>query len=243
MLLNLNSLQSTVVAKAVANRPYQRAVVLVLVIVAFIIALLNIGSGALYLLIRRQIRRAIARQSQTLFTSNNPGASFGQSVQLGNEQSDHASTALPIHVHFSNSEHSVPDRLRTTIPASSPLEEKDDMDMRPPTLGRKFSLASLSPVWRHSSDTTLSYQHSLGGEVPGKGAGEDPTTGSTRMIYSPVSPSVPVDLGGNDNLTDLQRAEGDLIIVSHSEKLTALSTEGLTYRYHPSASWSSCRWL
>lgn len=40
-LLRLNSLQSDVVAKAAANRPYQRAVVAVLVICACVIALVS----------------------------------------------------------------------------------------------------------------------------------------------------------------------------------------------------------
>lgn len=126
------------------------------------------------------------------------------------------------------------------MPADSPSDEKDEVDMKPimPGLSHRFSLASINPPWRHSSTTTLGSQ---GGQNPGA-ADTHPSSAAEaskkkRMIYSPVSPSWPVDLGGSDSLTDLQRAEGDLIIVSvwHMSDVNAIKEPLTNLGFRPNS--------
>lgn len=91
-----------------------------------------------------------------------------------------------------------------TEPTSPEAEEKDKEFGSPgdkPGFGRKFSLASLNSIWKSPS-------------VPEPAAVKGQPNEQGIEMLSAASSSWPVDLGGSDSLSDLMRAEGDLIIVS-----------------------------
>ncbi|KAM0790326.1 hypothetical protein ACM66B_003211 [Microbotryomycetes sp. NB124-2] len=233
VLLTLQRLYADITEAVSDNVPYKNAVIIGLIICAFIVALLNIGSISLLLLLRKQIRAAVRRRSRThdLFPLPPPPLTFNRDKP-----------ASPIMAQPPTINVTFPSRPRPAAAKrlsfglldekySSPAESEKSSPLDPnqlnnsttspqgvsvPGLGsRRFSLGATLPslprLPRKGSNFTVKTAWTSTTNAS-TALSPNAKTPSTGLMYSPASPSMAIDLGGRSSLSDLKRAERDLEI-------------------------------
>ncbi|SCV68115.1 BQ2448_236 [Microbotryum intermedium] len=197
-LLNVQSLHVDLEISAAKSRPYQNAVVLMVIIVPLTIGLvsrrrarnqlrcrlgrsrihpsqLNIGSIGLLLTLRRQINASIRRRSIR------PHVGFATLVATD-------CTGAPTHL--------------AAFPARATPFGSESQGVRD-----SAGLQRTSPAQRFSTSLMALTPSSFGGFSAKHNDGPAP-----KSHGIPLSPGLSIDLGGNVDMNDLRRAEKDLIV-------------------------------
>ncbi|ORY81236.1 hypothetical protein BCR35DRAFT_304086 [Leucosporidium creatinivorum] len=218
-LLELQTLKSNVDVQVAQNLPFQHAVIGSLIVCAFLIAFLNIGSVALLLLLRRQIRASLARRAKTSVFGLQPQPPERLTFNKRDIPLPVPSPILPPldpldpnpdPTHLAPP-HASPDKYIIDL-HGGPATPSEEHEQPEPFLTR-LALPVLAKLGsRKSSEATLAVTSP---DATGNGWGawkEKWSPGGLKARLAPSSPALPIDLGGRDTLLDLKRAERDLLI-------------------------------
>ncbi|KAK4047496.1 hypothetical protein OIV83_005409 [Microbotryomycetes sp. JL201] len=239
-LIKLQRLYSDITSAVADNVAYKDAVILILIVVAFIVALLNIGSISLLLLLRKQIRAAVRRRSRTqnLFPLPPPPLTFQKekpaspvidqippTINVTFPSRPRPAAAKRLSFGLLDEKYSASSSERSSSNPSSTDTPPTTTTAMPPSVtpglgNRRFSLSanlpSLPRLPRKGSSFTVktAWTSTTKGS---HGLSPNAKTPSTAFMYSPASPSMAIDLGGKSSLSDLKRAERDLEIASSAD--------------------------
>lgn len=205
-LLDLQSLYANVEEQVHLNTPYQHAVIISLIACAILIALLNVGSVSMLVLLRRQIKSSVARRSHIIALQPETPAPLTfnkRDLPLATPDPLDASPNAQIIFHPST----------PSSPQKHDLRPSHSNDEAEHHRFARLSLPHLPRLGmgsRKSSEATLASNGSAGW-----GAWKEKwSPGNMKARLAPSSPALPIDLGGRDTLLDLKRAERDLLVVS-----------------------------
>lgn len=151
---------------------------------------LNIGLGALYLLVRKQIRQSSSLQSRSMFNYQ----MFPTPVQGKEDTLGVPTFRSPFHVDpRANVPSASADTVLVQLPSSA-TDEKSLVYEQTPTVGRRLSILATSFASPRARQDAATRRQSA-------------------VTFGNAHASHLMDLAASDSLSDLKRAEMELVIV------------------------------